>query len=559
MLELFGLFMIILMIYIFSKYYDLGTEDRFALVIGFFPKESPQKIANIIIIILVILFLIKNILVVLLTYFQNLFLNKIAVQITEHEYIKALNKKYTYFLNTDSNHIVRDVYVIPYDYVTARLQSYSIIFNELFVLLFILISLLFVNLKVIIFLSITIVPIVYITTKSTKNKLKEIGEKKNKVQPLTYKSFYESIHGYVDVVMYEKKKYFVEKVIGYLKHFYHQILLLKLFQTIPTKIVEFIAILSLSLLFFYTIFFMEGNFISLLVLFSTAAYKVLPSTNKIISANMVINNSNYIFDHLFPPSKEIEKSLKNSKYKKLESLPFERSIVLSNLSFSYNKGVGNKVLKQIDLEIPKGIKIGFIGESGSGKTTLSKIILGLLEPTEGKIRIDGTLVNSKNIILYRKNISYVRQDYFMLDGTIAENIAFGEKENEIDYGKVSEIIKKVKLNELVNSSELGMKTNIGEFGAKISGGQKQRIAIARALYYNAKIIVLDEATSALDDKTEEDVMNTIYNIDFQNITLIMIAHRISTLKKCDLILEMKDGEIVNRFTYKELISKKHNE
>lgn len=555
-LELFGLFMIIVMIYIFSKYYNLASEPKIATLLNFFPNTSPQKIANIIIVFLVVLFLIKNSLVVLLTYLQNLFLNKIAVQITEHEYVKALNKEYKFFLNTDSNHIVRDVYVIPYDFVTATLQSYSVVFNELFVLAFILISLLFINFKIIIFLSITIAPIVFVTTKITKNKLKNIGIEKNKVQPLTYKSFYESIHGYVDIVMYGKKDYFVKRVIDYLKHFYHQILLLKVLQTIPTKIVEFIAILSLSLLFFYTVYFMDGNFISLLVLFSTAAYKVLPSTNKIISANMVINNSTYIFDHLLPPEDKI-KTIEKFHYSNVMS--FENYLSISNLSFSYESNSDEKVLKDINLLIPIGTKIGFVGESGSGKTTLSKIILGLLEPTKGEIRVDGKLINRENVSEYIKHISYVRQDYFMLDGTIAENIAFGENKNQIDYDKINEIIKKVKLDELVNSSELGINTNIGEFGAKISGGQKQRIAIARALYFNAKIIVLDEATSALDDKTEEDVMNTLYNYDFQKITLIMIAHRISTLRKCDLILEMKDGEIINRFTYKELISKKDNE
>ena len=194
----------------------------------------------------------------------------------------------------------------------------------------------------------------------------------------------------------------------------------------------------------------------------------------------------------------------------------------------------------MSLKIKKGSSVAFIGESGSGKSTLVDIIMGLHNPNNGSIFSDGVQINNSNLKSWRRKIGYIPQSVYLFDGTVGENIAFG---TVYDRDKVDFLLQKVKLYNFLKTKD-GQDTHVGEDGAKLSGGQKQRVAIARALYANAEILVLDEATSALDVATEREIMKEIYSIS-SNKTLIIIAHRVSTIDKCDFIYELKNGSIVN--------------
>ena len=187
--------------------------------------------------------------------------------------------------------------------------------------------------------------------------------------------------------------------------------------------------------------------------------------------------------------------------------------------------------------------MGIKGPSGSGKTTFVDLLLGLLNPTEGNITIDNNELNHENILSWRRNISYVPQSAYLTDDSIRANIAFGIPESEIDNVKIQKAIKESMLDEYVNSLPNKEYTIVGERGVQMSGGQRQRLSIARALYTNPSIIIFDEATSALDETTEKEIMESIDNLIGQK-TLIIIAHRLSTLKKCNIILEVKDGDVI---------------
>ena len=191
------------------------------------------------------------------------------------------------------------------------------------------------------------------------------------------------------------------------------------------------------------------------------------------------------------------------------------------------------------LTIKKGEKIAFVGESGSGKSTLVDIIIGLYRPKTGYIKIDDEILDEKNLKSWRKKIGYIPQTIYLFDGTVAKNVALGEK---IDKKRVVEALKKAKILDFLKEHHQGLNTRVGEGGVKLSGGQKQRVAIARALYDNPEVLVLDEATSALDNETEEKIMEEIYKIS-ENKTLIIIAHRLSTLKKCEKIYKIEDGRL----------------
>lgn len=224
-----------------------------------------------------------------------------------------------------------------------------------------------------------------------------------------------------------------------------------------------------------------------------------------------------------------------------KNIPFTKSIKLDNISFRYSMQTP-WVLQDLNLEIPKGARVGFMGTTGSGKSTLLDILMALLEPERGRLLIDGTSINQQNLRAWQSHISHVPQAIFLADTTIAENIAFGIPPNEIDYAHVEQAARQAQIAKTIESWEQGYNTIVGERGVRLSGGQRQRIGIARALYKQADLIILDEATSALDNETESSVMEAI-NALSQDITVLIVAHRLSTLNACDIVYHLESGRI----------------
>jgi ATP-binding cassette subfamily B protein len=234
-----------------------------------------------------------------------------------------------------------------------------------------------------------------------------------------------------------------------------------------------------------------------------------------------------------------------------KKLIFENKITLKNLGFKY--GTENPwVLRQINLSIDKGSRIGFIGVTGSGKTTLLDIVMGLLQPVEGEILIDGQVLTTFNQRSWQSNIAHVPQSIFLTDSTIEENIAFGIPRKLIDHQRVLQAAQQAQIAETIESWPLKYETLVGERGVKLSGGQRQRIGIARALYKQAQVIIFDEATSALDNETEQIVMDAINHLG-ENLTILIIAHRLSTLKDCKKIVKLNQGGIMSINSYEDII------
>jgi ATP-binding cassette subfamily B protein len=222
-------------------------------------------------------------------------------------------------------------------------------------------------------------------------------------------------------------------------------------------------------------------------------------------------------------------------------MPFEKVVAIKQLGFRYSPS-HSWVLRNLSLDIPKGSRVGFVGATGSGKSTLLDVVMGLLTPTEGELLVDGKVLTELNTRAWQAHISHVPQAIFLSDTTIAENVAFGVAPELIDMQRVRQAAEKAQIAQTIESWSSGYKTIVGERGIRLSGGQRQSIGIARALYKRADVIVFDEATSALDNDTEEAVMRAIETLG-PDVTVLIIAHRLTTLKKCDFVVELKKGAI----------------
>lgn len=316
----------------------------------------------------------------------------------------------------------------------------------------------------------------------------------------------------------------------------------------PRFVIEAIGMVLISVLAFVLVNRAEGgnSVIPVLGTLAFGAQRMLPAVQNIyFSWSSLIGSYTSLKDVV----ELLQQPLPNFSYEKLEPLRFERSIKLENIDFKYKAGLPN-VLNKINLTIPKGTKLGIIGTTGSGKSTLLDIIMGLLNPTSGLLKVDGYKIDQRTVRSWQKNIAHVPQFIYLSDTTIEENIAFGVPQDEIDHDLIKEVALRAQISETIELMPDRYQTIVGERGIRLSGGQRQRIGIARALYKNADILIFDEATSSLDNKTENQVMEQISKL-YDKITIVIIAHRLSTLKGCDSIIEIEDGAIVRTGKYDE--------
>jgi ABC-type bacteriocin/lantibiotic exporter with double-glycine peptidase domain len=320
---------------------------------------------------------------------------------------------------------------------------------------------------------------------------------------------------------------------------------------IPTRIIEIAIFLCIILILIYGVFVLKDTekIITTVSLFSVVAYRSIPSINRFVISMNNLTSSGFIFKDIdFKPTEEEDKKTKAS-----EELTLQSAISFNNVGYTY-PGTGTQILKNCTLEIKKGESIGIIGRSGAGKSTLVNNLLGFLHPTDGNIQIDNTTLTPGNTHKWWEILGYVRQDVFIMNTTFKENVAIGEPVGDIDPVRLARAIKLSSLKPLVDSWPDKENTMLNEGGNNLSGGQKQRIAIARAIYKGAQVLIFDEATSALDSATEEEITNSIRALGEEHLTVIIIAHRFTSLKYCDYIYKIDNGTIQDKLTYPQLMS-----
>lgn len=318
----------------------------------------------------------------------------------------------------------------------------------------------------------------------------------------------------------------------------------------PRYVVESLSI-ALIVLIAYGLSIGEGGLIEalpILAAIAIGAQRIMPLIQQIYQGWAALSgNKNVLSDVVNSLELGQNNDLVNQSK---EPLHFNNNIELDNVSFRYNCSAKVSVLQNISLKISKGSKVGFVGKTGSGKSTLLDVIMGLLEPTSGVIKVDGEPLTSRNRYRWFSKVAHVPQNIYLTDGTIAENIAFGISKESIDTEKIRSVAQLAEISDYIETLPDAYETQVGERGVRLSGGQCQRIGIARALYKNAEILVLDEASSALDSSTEEAVMRNIEQYA-SNLTVLMIAHRLETLKHCDAVVGLEGGTISKINNYQE--------
>lgn len=395
--------------------------------------------------------------------------------------------------------------------------------------------------------------VMYLTRRNLRENSQHIAEKSD----LMVKSLQEGLEGIREVLINNNQQFYTELYRSSDLQMRRASWRNEMIYSSPRFGMEGVGI-SIVAIFAYSATLNLGGidqFLPILGAFVLGAQKLLPAIQKAYASYSRVKGSKYslldvitLLDQPLPVSVDEQ----SPAY-----FPYENSIGLNNLSFRYSEE-SPWILKNINLEIPKGSVVGVVGTTGCGKSTLLDLIMGLLPPSAGEVKVDNVSLKADNKRSWQAHISNVPQHIYLSDGTIEENIAFGLPSDEIDQERVLEAAKKAQLSELIENWEKGYQTLVGERGTRLSGGQRQRVGLARAFYKQTDVLILDEATSALDDETELAVMESIESFD-EELTVVIIAHRITTLKSCDMIIKLGSDYTMQILSYEELINLKNNE
>ena len=492
-------------------------------------------------------FLFKTLFGLFVNYLQTKFSTAVAYGITKRQFEKYFGLNYYQFSTIKSSSIIHHVINNPISYITWVVLPLIMLLSETIIVILIVGGIAIYDFKLFVFISIIIGPATWLIYRMLKNKSTHIGLEMNKIFPQSMGTLNQTVLGYIDIKLADKEDFYKNKFLRLQKSYHALNMKSYLHNLIPMRANEMVALSGVILIFIYAIFLTDNtaSAIVMVSLFAAAAYRLMPSLNRIISSMVYIQKNLRALENLNLYQEEIKADEEIQ-----EIIQFNHSINIENIFFKF-PNTNNYIINDVSLSIKKGEKIGIIGSSGSGKTTLINILLKFHNNYEGAIKIDDTVLNNQHLKSWRKLIGYVKQDIFLMDASIIDNITFND--SKPDDKRLKDAIEQSSLINFINNLPEGLNTRIGERGSSLSGGQKQRLSIARSLYRNAEILIFDEATSALDNQTEQEVSDAIDKLSHTQKTIIIIAHRLTTLKNCDRIYELKEGKIVAVHQYADLI------
>ncbi len=446
---------------------------------------------------------------------------------------KYLNLNYENFTRQKHSILLKTITQEAFN-LSTMLASFLLMMSEIFVVALIYALMLAVDYQITLFLSVFLLANALILVRVLSPMMKKAGAKREAAMSAFFETLSTNLNNFKFIKLKGKEESVAHLFSEQSFAFSRANITSETINALPRLFLEAVGFCVLVLIVVALIWQKQSDIhtaLAMISLFVLALYRLMPSANRIITSYHDLLYYKNSLDIVYNTLCEKDENLGDEK------VSFERDLTLKNVNFAYK----NKPLlfENLNFTLKKGEKIAFIGESGSGKSTLVDILMGLLPPNSGEILVDGRNLNAQNLKNFRQKIGYIPQQIYLFNDTIAKNIAFGE---ELDEKKLAQVIKQANLKEFITSLKDGANTLVGDGGGNLSVGQKQRIAIARALYLSPQILVLDEATSALDNESEAKIMSEIYKISSDK-TLIIIAHRLNTIEKCDKIYRVERGKI----------------
>ena len=503
---------------------------------------SKEQLVIYMVLIFVSFYLLKSIFIFWLTARQTGYIYSLQESISGRIFTAYLNKPYEFHILENSGRLISNTITECTQFCVGFVSAIILILNDILVLTGIVSVLLFFE-PLGAFISFVLFGIIgALLFFFSKKRAETWGEARQEMERQRIKSAQQGFSAIKDIKLFNNEKIFVNEYINHTHISLDAGRKQSILQCIPRIFLEFVAVFALCGIVVFLI--SKGDQYKVLTvvgLFAAAAFKLLPTISRLVQNFQTVVFSSPSVNLIHTQLEQMKIPTDESYSSISESIRLEKNLRVSNLSFSY-EGTERTALESINLDLHAGQMIGFVGTSGAGKSTLIDCILGLIVPSSGNLIIDGVKITNKNVKSWQKNIGYVPQVIYLLDASLRENIAFGISIDLIDEEKLGNAIKKAQLSDFVSDLPKGLDTFVGERGVRLSGGQRQRIGIARALYNDPSVLVLDEATSALDNETESEVMNAVESL--QGIrTILLIAHRFSTIKNCDHIYKMENGKV----------------
>ena len=549
--EIFSIGMVLPFLGVLLSPEKIYNDPSFQFLIESFGLTRPEQLILPITIIFGVVVMISGIIRLSLLWWLNRFANAVGNDLGSEAYRRTLYQPYSVHVQRNSAEIgsvfVKKIDVVIYSIILPLLM----LITSMIMVLSIMIFMVYINpaLSLLSFLGFggLYVLVAVVSKKYLSRDSQLLTEKQGQVAKVVQ----EGLGSIRDVLIDQLQEVYYRIYRQVDNQLRRALCNIHILASAPRPILEAFSLVLVSLLAF-ALTRQEGGLISAMPTLGAlvlAAQRILPLVQQSYTGWSYIQGGKYT---LIDVLELLEQPLLAHNFKRPDQpLSFKNKITLKNLDFGYNSETP-LILKGLQFEIMKGSRVGFIGPTGCGKSSLLDILMGLLSPSKGQLLVDDIEVNESNQNAWKAHIAHVPQFIYLTDATIAENIAFGQPLDEIDWKRMEYAAKKAQITSTIKKFEEGYLTIIGENGIRLSGGQRQRLGLARAFYKQANVLVLDEATSALDSETETLVMNSINELE-KELTVLIVAHRITTLRNCDIIVELSEGAIIQTGAYDEII------
>lgn len=512
---------------------------------GILHLETAEEFIIFMIIVMIILFAVKNIYMLLLYYVQFSFICNNQYRISRDLLQIYLNKPYEFYLNANTSDVLRTVYSDTTGVFSLLLQCIQLA-TEVIVGACLCLVLLKVDAVMTLMIAVLLVGITLISNGLLKPRLQKIGSESREKQSLMYASIIQCVMGIKDVKIFAKEGFFLDSYKKFGRRYYNLSRNNSVLGAAPRLLIESVSICGI--LGYMAVMLSRGNDITGMIpqlsAFAVAASRLMPCANRASTYLSSIAYYKPALDFVYENVEVPQKTVKDEEVqivKKAQRLTYRDKIEIKNLSYRYPNS-DKYIFDKAQMTIPIGKSVGIVGPSGSGKTTAVDIMLGLLDAESGEVLCDGKDV-FEQYAGWLQNIGYIPQTINLIDDTLRANVAFGVELEKIDEDRLWQVLEEAQMKDFIMGLPEGLDTKIGERGVRLSGGQRQRIGIARALYHNPELLILDEATSALDNDTEAAIMEAIDNFHGKK-TMLIIAHRLKTIENCDMIYKVDGGKIV---------------